>query len=88
MSGKGRAPAWAIWLITLAAVGGALFSALGIDMVVALAGNPVSRQLKGAAYVYLIAFVVSSSVLIAAVITLIRRRRRDRDRSNDVSAAV
>jgi len=75
-----------MWLIAIAALGGVLFSALGIAMVVDLAPYPITHQWTVTAYVYLVAFVVSLSILVGAVIALIRRRVRDH--SNDASAAV
>ncbi len=75
-----------MWLIAIAALGGVLFSALGIAMVVDLAPYPITHQWTVAGYVYLVAFFVSLSILVGAVITLTRRRVRGH--SNDASAAV
>jgi len=67
------------WLVGLAALGGLLYSALGMVMAASLSpADPVPGRRRLAAYLYLITFAISLVVLVAAVIALIRRRRQVR----------
>jgi dipeptide/tripeptide permease len=86
LSQKARKRPWILWLVAFVALGGLMYSALGISMIASLAPDPPTRQWTVAAYAYLAAFVVSFAALVAALITLFRRRKRDR--SNPSSAAV
>ncbi len=78
MIDKDRLRRWAPWAIGFLALIVAIYSALGVGMIASLAPNPATQGWATAAYVYLALFLLSIVVLLGSVVTIYRRRVRER----------
>jgi len=78
MIDRDRLRRWAPWAIGVLALVVAIYSALGVGMIASLAPDPPTRGWATAAYIYLALFLLSIIVLLGSVITIFRRRARER----------